>query len=120
MSRTVDPENMSKFDRQYLQDRNIDPDEYAQKFVLDEDDVVVPRLEDDEESDEESGDEDVPYSQWQLKELKRELKSRNLSYAGKDPAVLITRLEEDDAEKAEDSDTPGEGDDDEGSDDEDA
>lgn len=119
MSRIVDPENMSSFDRQYLQDRNIDPDEYAERFVLDEDEeTVVPRLEsvEEDEAEVESTGEDVPYSQWKLAELKQELKNRNLSYAGKDPAVLIARLEESDAEAAEDADTEG---DDEG-DDEDA
>lgn len=116
MSRIVDPENMSKFDRQYLSDRNIDPDEYAERFQLTEDDVVVPRDPEPEEAEVQSTGEDVPYTQWRLAELKTELKNRNLSYAGKDPAVLIARLEESDAEQAEDADTEG---DDEG-DDEDA
>ena len=109
MSKTVDPKNMSKFDRRYLQDRGIDPDEYAARFVLvdeDEDELETAdgqeagRLNQDDEV------EDVPYSEWTVAELQAEVDNRNatrtegednyLAPATRKKADLITVLEADD------------------------
>lgn len=86
MSKRIDvsPE-LNEFDRQYLRDRNINPDEYE----LPEDPASV--LEPDEE--------DVPYTEWTKAELKTELRNRRLIVSG-DVAALIARLEEHDLARA--------------------
>lgn len=49
MSKTINPDKMSKFDRQYLEDRGIDPDEYASKWQLGEDGQLTARVESEDE-----------------------------------------------------------------------
>lgn len=49
MSKTINPDKMSKFDRQYLADRGIDPDNYEANFTLDDYGNVVPREEEEAE-----------------------------------------------------------------------
>lgn len=108
MSKTIDPENMSKFDREYLISRNIDPDEYAERYRLTEDDEIEDaEVEEGQEpgrtgqaggaeADDEEG-EDVPYSEWSMDELRIELRNRELDDSGRKKAELIARLEADDA-----------------------
>lgn len=109
MSKVVNPDRMSKFDRQYLQDRGIDPDEYAEKFTF-VDGQVVPR--DEVEADEVEADEIPPYSEWVKKDLQAEIDKRNAEREAAgleplDPASdknddLVAVLEADDAERADD------------------
>lgn len=99
MSKVIEPGPfLSDFDRQYLVDRGLNPDDY-----------IVPITDENE-------DEVPPYPEWRKAELKAEVDRRNTLRAesGRDPIQpasdknedLILALEADDLES-------GEGDDDE-------
>jgi hypothetical protein len=62
------------------------------EFIMD-----LQSSDDDEDEDEDEDEDDEDYSDWDLSDLKAELKSRGLKTAGKKSA-LITRLEESDEE----------------------
>lgn len=116
MSKVVDPENMSKFDRRYLQDRGIDPDEYAARFRLveepddDEEDDGPVLVEQPQEGQEpgrlnQAEDTDIPpYEEWNVKALRNEIKNRNetrdedskIEPASSNKPDLIAALEADD------------------------
>lgn len=108
MSKVVNPDKMSRFDRQYLADRGIDPDEYAEQHVLDESGRVVARDEPVEAEEEEV----PPYTEWKKAELLAELGRRNqirtendrpsLEPASEKNADLAAALEADDAEASDD------------------
>lgn len=88
MSKQINPEKMSKFDRQYLSDRGFDPDEWAARQLATDADEP-DEIEDDSEAgiltdgtnDSRAGrlptDADVDYSTWDAKALKNEIDRRN-------------------------------------------
>jgi hypothetical protein len=111
LSRVIDPENMSDADRRYLRDRAIDPDDYSERHRLLSEDEVEPvepeegqepaRLnqEGGPEADEDGDDEDVPYSEWTIAELRTEIEGRpgvEMPEGRARKGELIRLLEEDD------------------------
>lgn len=122
MSKTVDPKNMTKFDRQYLKDRGIDPDEYAARFALTDDDEaeeVEPAEGQEPGRLNQDPDAAAPdYADWDVADLKREITQRNETRdedgkivpegTGTDGRLrksdLVAALEADDALDADDSD----------------
>lgn len=90
MSKTIMPsKTLSDFDRQYLSDRGLNPDDY---ILADEEEAP----DEDGETEDDGDGEDVPYTDWTKDELEIELQSRGLKKSG-DKAELIARLEEHDA-----------------------
>jgi hypothetical protein len=81
VSKTINPNKMSKFDRQYLVDRGIDPDEYAEKYELNDYGELVPREDGPSDGELNQADVDEPedesYSTWDAKELQAEIAKRN-------------------------------------------
>lgn len=98
MSKVIEPSAfLSEFDRQYLLDRGKNPEDYLI-----------------EEDPEDPTDDVPPYSDWQVKALKREIDERNaeretpieVAEPGNKPE-LIAALEADDASVTDDDDEDG-------------
>lgn len=99
MSRQIDvsnPEKLSDEDRQYLQDRGLTPETYAQqqanRQAMEQAVLGVARRRQPRPIVEEV---DEPYEKWAADELKSELRNRNLSVEGR-KADWVARLEADD------------------------
>lgn len=99
MSRKIDvsnPENLSDEDRQYLRDRDLTPQQYAEQQTalgfLSDAVLGVARRRQPRPVVEEV---DEPYEKWASDELKSELRNRNLSLEGR-KADWVARLEADD------------------------
>lgn len=83
MSRQIDPDNLSDEDRKYLEDRAIDPDQYAEQHRLRSGEVKEGeepgRLGQAGGPEADEGDgEDVPYSEWTIAELRTEVENREI------------------------------------------
>lgn len=106
MSKTIVPSTeLSDFDRQYLRDRGLNPDDYI--LEADEEETTPrtppvtetpeqPETPDGEGEGETEDEEDIPYSEWTVDELEIELGNRSLKKSG-NKDELIARLEEHDA-----------------------
>lgn len=106
MSRQIDPDNITEQDEQYLRERSIDPEQYAEQHRIRTGEVKEGeepgRLNQagGPEADEDS-DEDVPYSEWTIAELRSEIDSREgveIPEGKPRKSQLISILEQDDQE----------------------
>lgn len=104
MSRQIDPDNLTPEDEKYLRDRSIDPDAYVEQHRLrtgepQPGDEPARKNQAGGPDADESDDEDVPYSEWTIAELKTEIETREgLEVPEGKPrkAELIQILESDD------------------------
>jgi len=91
----IDPDEITAA----AEEAGLDPDDYdtweALGAELDAGDAAEPAEEEAEEEAAEEGEEDVPYSEWSLAELREECTARELDDTGA-KSKLVARLEEDD------------------------